>query len=195
MGTTDTPPAPRGTNHTAVTTEEWAGRALHNIVCPTGAAVVIRIPNLAELIRTQLVPSRLMQTAIRELISPGVVPIKASGEAEPGTEAGEASVEWDVDEIGRMLELSEWLVTEMLVEPKLTVEDLRDPARRPPAQDIDMLISIARRDRDWDARGVKIGVFPIDRAATFRRNHGCTADCEACAESGRELSTLDRGGL
>jgi hypothetical protein len=49
-----------------------------------------------------------------------------------------------------------------------------------PAEDQELLIALAERMRDTDARGVVMGVMPLSRLARFRAAHGCGEDCAAC---------------
>jgi hypothetical protein len=59
-----------------------------------------------------------------------------------------------------------------------------------------MVSEIVQRLRVTDARGVRIGVEPLDRWASFREAHGCPdQDCPGCAQLVRELSSVDVGDV
>jgi len=42
----------------------------------------------------------------------------------------------------------------------------------------------------FDAAGVRIGVEPLDAWATFRDEHGCAPDCQACVTARGRLSSV-----
>jgi hypothetical protein len=87
--------------------------------------------------------------------------------------------------------LTKHLVAEALVEPELTVDDLDEV----PEEDLEMLMRIVTGRQTFDAAGVRIGVEPLDAWATFRDEHGCPPDCEACVKARGRLSSvlLDAG--
>lgn len=169
---------------------EWKRRAVHEVTLFSGARVVMRFPNLAFMLEKDAVPSRLLEAALRELTTPGAIPVKEQEEGE----TGDGSIKFDQDMIKQMSELARWLVLQSVVSPKLTPEDL-DPETGIPSEDVDLLISLARRERDRDARGVKLGVEPLERFATFREEHECAEGCEACSRVVARFSTYRTGDV
>jgi len=59
-----------------------------------------------------------------------------------------------------------------------------------PEEDLEMLMRIVTGRQSFDAAGVRIGVEPLDAWATFRDEHECAPDCQACVEARRQLSSL-----
>lgn len=193
---TVTPPAP--TDGAVIAKDAWAERTIHAITCPTGAVVRIRIPDLALLLSADALPEALRVVALEQLLkAPAPAPLVDASdfppdaptpESEARTPAADAAEK--VSKFAALADLYHFLVSWMLVEPAYTPEELgHDSPLRPPAEDMEMLIDIARRDRNTDARGVTIGVEPLKRWATFRRHHECPESCQACAATLQDLST------
>jgi len=89
-----------------------------------------------------------------------------------------------------------FLISRALVDPELSYDELQEGSPvRPPQEDLDLLVEILTRGRDTDAAGVKLGVEPLDRWATFREFHGCEPGCPSCQEVVDALSTSDVGAL
>lgn len=158
--------------------DAWKGRALHTLTCPSGQVVRVRIPNLALLIKNDVLPERLRQVAVQEAINPGQ-PVGQT--AEPGQ-----PVTVDAEAVKQLYDLYEFLVLEMVVEPEITADDLAEL----PQLDLDMLTQIAIRERDMDAAGVRLGVEPISRWEVFRQEHNCSDECPACKGAVAALSTI-----
>ncbi len=186
--------------------EQWAQRKRHNVVLPSGQKAVIEIPMLGPLVLGGAVPDDLAELARTEITHElgllgayaGKVAELAKA-AEPAHESAdgekaEAPPEGLAELTTTFNRLLKWLVSEhVLVEPKLTVEELSD--ERFPLEDLDWLYGVAMRRVDEDALGRRLGVAPLDAFATFRRLHGCTEDCEGCRALLDAFSTADLGAL
>lgn len=174
----------------ATSVEQWKQKGVHQATLTTGAEVSIRIPNLAQLVKHDAIPESLRAAALRE--------ISTDGMHDHATLTRE--------EVGALYQLYEFLVVEMLVDPKLAPpvfemhpkeegsEELvevcvdRGDVEHLPAEDLDLLIALATRQRNTDALGRVLGVMPLSRLATFREEHGCDPGCEACARVQQRLS-------
>ncbi len=174
----------------------WAKRAVHAITLPSGMAVKIRIPNLGQLIKRDMIPQRLQGVALQQILTGAALGPDTAG-AENGA-SPEEKVEAQREMVRGLIELTEWLVVEMVVEPKIELDDL--PGF--PQEDLDMLVSIAQRERDTDALGVRLGVTALSRWEVFRRHHGCEKrevelgageECPDCQAVRGELSTTHMG--
>jgi hypothetical protein len=132
------------------------------------------------LIKGDALPERLRGIAA-ELWQSGSVGDLISGVNEEG------GAQIDNDLLIKLADLRREIAAMALVEPAMTAQDL-DTAEIPP-EDIDMLTQIAMRERDTDARGVKLGVVPLSRFDAFREEHGCPEDCPACKAAAERLST------
>ena len=165
----------------------WKRRAGHNITLPTGVKVRVRFPDVAALIRSDALPQELIHTAFMDKFAPDLLR-QIVGDPEKEREL-----------LANFNDLTDRLAVEMLVEPKLTLEELREL----PQEDLEMLKEIAMRERNTDARGVQLGVVPLDVFATFREAHeGLDAaateghppfpdpGCDACREGMRAFSSL-----
>lgn len=161
----------------------WKNRAVHNVTLPSGAAVKIKIPNLTALIRNDVVPSKLREAAVAEVVSPGR-PLAAAGAPVEGETQGRPTV--DEETVKQLYDLYEFLVCEMLVSPEIKAEDLDEL----PQLDLDMLTQFALRERDVDARGVRLGVAPASRIEAFKEAHNCPDECAECERALESLSTV-----
>jgi hypothetical protein len=148
--------------------------------------VIARIPNVAMLIKADAIPQHLLEVAMRDAMGQPLVPSQ-NGEAAEGEPEPTLSTEL----MKQAVELQEWLVTQMVIEPALEVEDLEEL----PQEDVDMLVAIAQRNRFRDAAGVRLGVMPLDEAERFRHWHKCADGCPACQAWQQEFSSIDVGEL
>lgn len=156
--------------------EQWTALAVHTLHLPSGAIVKAMIPDLSLLMAADAVPDELQGIAMEELMG-SIVAMKIDA---PGVEGEAPTVSLDRDKISQLADLHYWLVAEMLIEPTLTVAELKNPETRPPNPDLEMLTAIATRSIDEDAAGNTIGVMPLSKVARFRQEHGCEADCAHC---------------
>lgn len=161
--------------------ESWGELGIHMVTCPSGALVRIRIPDLSLLLASDSVPGELRQIAMLQISKA----IADGGDADVGKMQ---MPKIDEELIGRLADLHEYLISEMLVEPKVTVDQVASI----PSEDRDMLTQIAGRQRNVDARGISIGIEPIDRWEVWRDTHSCPDDCDHCAEVVGALSSIGR---
>jgi hypothetical protein len=121
----------------------WKKSAYHNVMCPSGARVVIRIPDLPRMIEIGEIPQHLLDAAI------GV--------------AGEPDAKPSIDLIKQQREFTDLLTAAVVHEPKLDATDIPDL----PYEDKEFLVAIATRQRDLDAEGEHIG--GLMKSEKFRR--------------------------
>lgn len=173
-----------------VTPEGWAKLAVHTVTLPSRARVKVRIPDLSLLIAHDAIPENLRGAALQKLMQDFAELQQPAAPAE-GEQAERPSI--DKEKIQQLASLHFFLVSEMLVEPKLTAGELEQAGL--PNEDLELLVQLATRDRDTDALGVVLGVVPLSRFARFREHHGCDESCQACAAVVEELSTRSAGGV
>jgi len=123
----------------------WKKAKVHTITLASGAVVEIQIPNLPELVSAGEFPNHLVEVAINV----------ASGDTKVTPE-----------EIKSQAEFYRNLVTRTVVSPELTLDDVKDL----PFEDIELLSSIATRQRDVDALGLHIA--GLDKSEEWRRFRG-----------------------
>lgn len=158
------------------TTAEWKAAGVHTITVPTGATVRIRIPDLSLLIAEDALPEDLRGSAMEELL--GAV-MGLSVQQPNGDTAGEKpKVTLERDDLKRLGELHYFMVAQMLVEPQVSIEELK--AGGFPNEDLELLTELAMRRRSTDARGKTLGVAPLSRFTLFREVHSCPEDCPHC---------------
>lgn len=121
----------------------WKKANVHTITLPSGTVVKIKLPNLPEMIKGGSFPNALIPIAVKRI----------------------QEEEITADKIIELAEYHRFLVHVMLIDPKVEIEDVPDL----PAADIDMLISIANRERDMDAVGHHLsGLETVDSFKRFR---------------------------
>lgn len=121
----------------------WKKAAHHNIMCPSGARIVIRIPDIPLMIELGEVPQHLLDAAIG---------VASDSEAKPSK-----------DLIIQQREFTDLLTAAVTIEPKLVATDVPDL----PYEDKEFLVAIATRQRDLDAEGEHIG--GLMKSEKFRR--------------------------
>lgn len=179
----------------------WQARATHTITLPSGQRIRIRIPGIGTLLEKGDLPEDLLEMALLELTAEGGATAALAGEL---ANAENGNREKAVERIARYGEFQRHLVCAAVVavetapdafEPlTLTPESLLDGSL--PEDDLAMVAEIVQRLRAHDARGVRIGVEPIDRWATFRESHGCADEgCEGCQKLIDALSSTDVGAV
>lgn len=126
---------------------DWRKAAAHTIQLPSSTWVKIRIPDLSTLVARNLVPDTLKRIAAQAFLR------------DVKLETGVEEAPLNIETLGQLADLNYWLVSWMLVEPEVSAEDVRDL----PAEDLELLVSIAQRETDVDARGVPLGVVPLAR--------------------------------
>lgn len=121
MSTTKTEP-------TTVSLAGWKKAKTHNVLLPSNVRVEIQIPDLAAIIESGDLPQHLLDVAL--------------GVANEGTDIAPTP-----ELIKQQREFTEHLVLKTVVNPKLTADDVKDL----PYEDLEMLVQIATRQRDFDA--------------------------------------------
>jgi hypothetical protein len=171
------------------TKTSWLKSGTHTITTYTGHVIKIKYPNLALMMRIGLIPTHLRATAVK--VAKGEVTTSGAAALGVGEDLAEPEGDEAYEEILRVVELMDLLIAEMVVEPKLSQEDIDAM----PGEDRDLLLAIANRERDVDAAGVRLGVEPLSRWDTFRERHHCTEDCRSCKEVRQFYSSVDLGVL
>lgn len=169
----------------------WAhanDRGPHVAVLPTGSAVKFELADLSMLLRAGRVPEHLRivcQLAVahadgiegyfQDLVQTAII---RGGDAQATIAAA----------IAQGVELSHFLVSEMLVEPKVTPEEVA--AGMFHELDVRMLLEFAERRRDTDAEGNKLGIMLLDpdQWARFRNGPDDAAGAANGGASGDAVS-------
>jgi hypothetical protein len=182
-------------------------RTWHPVTPPSGMSdVEVRIPSLTELIRAEGVPDRLRALALKAAAHPGgmrgvmaeelVDANKQIAEAEDQEKATADLVEKDAglrQALDDVVEIQKHLITQSVRVggELLTIADLDDPDF--PAPDAEWFGAVMLREESYDARGVRLGIEPLDAWGRFRDFHDCGPDCGACAALQDEFSSADLG--
>lgn len=163
----------------------------HVATLPSGTQVTFTIPNSTALLRADMLPDRLAEIAIMAAAYPdgaegymadlGLAAMRDPNEAAKLKEA-----------LRQGLELRDWLVSQMLVDPALTPEEVGSGDY--PQPDIDMLISFAERRTNVDAAGVKLPIQILEELAEFRPESSGDADVEAGGRGEDPVTELVGGG-
>lgn len=128
------------------TKASWKKAAVHEgITLPSGTVVSIKLPNLSLMLKTGNIPNSLVEAAVD------------AQNAVAGKE-----------EISREMIESQWdyyafLISKTVVEPAITEEEVAEI----PAEDVEMLVEFATRQRDIDA--VFRHIAGLDQMDSFRR--------------------------
>lgn len=178
----------------AITADAWT-QTLHHPTLPSGARVVYRDVSLFDLERLDALSSELRELVIREWAHPGTLADLAAAPFKelpdkPTRKQQEKADQASLAVIDRIGEVNLHLVALALVEPQMTVEELR----RIPTPDLEMLSGLINRKIAHDAVGRRVGVVPLDWFRVVTAAHGveCAPDCRACQEAGWTLSTVHR---
>lgn len=124
--------------------DAWKGAKRHTITLPTGTVVDIVLPNLPKMLQAGDVPNSLIRVALDQ------------AQGAPVSE----------ETIREQFDFYKFLVAATVVEPNLSPSDVEDL----PFEDIEMLVAIASRNRDFDAVGHHIG--GLEKQSDFRRFRG-----------------------
>lgn len=173
----------------------WKKRREHHVTLDSGAEVDILFQDLGKLIQGDAVPKELTQIALQQSLAPGEAVRRIFEQVEKGDTEETLKLAKQLDD------LDKWMVSESVVKPKLTREDVDEL----PPGDVEMLCDIIGRRRKTDAKGVFLGVVPLDLFTTFRDLHqgdentghpfGLDSDCGACRAGVELLSDLGEGSL
>ena len=129
---------------TAVTTAAgWKKNRNHEVLCPSGTRIVIRIPDLPALIEAGSIPQHLLDAALGVANDPDTKPT--------------------VELIKQQREFTDVLTALTVVEPKLSETDIPEI----PFEDKEFIVAVATRQRDLDVEGEHIG--GLTKSEKFRR--------------------------
>jgi len=143
---------------------------------PSGLVYKIRPLNLERHALAGSLPGQLRQIALKG--ASGVDEVLGSDEAELLTRGAE------------MRDALDDMVRSVVVEPELPGEDLDIL----PPVDYRWLVRIALGEEDRDGRERRLwGREPLTLWSTFRDEHGCDTDCEACDRMSRPVAEVHRG--
>jgi hypothetical protein len=139
------------------TKTSWKKSAVHEgITLPSGTVVSIKLPNLSLMLRTGNIPNSLVDAAVE------MQNVLGSGNPEITREMIET--QWDY---------YSFLVSKTVVEPQITEEEVAEI----PAEDVEMLVEFATRQRDIDA--VYRHIAGLDTLESFRRFRGISSGPES----------------
>jgi hypothetical protein len=140
-------------------------RGPHVATFPGDIVLRFTIPDSSQLARSGKLPDRLRKVALICAAHPegpdGYMADVAFRAIASGTFEETMS-----EAISAGLEMSSWLLSEMLVEPSFTPEELDAGALSEPVTR--MLLEFAERKRDTDAAGNKLPIITLEAMATFR---------------------------
>lgn len=171
----------------------WRQKAVHTVTAPSGAVLRIRIPGIATLLENGDLPEHLIGLALLDISKPeGAASALREMLDELLDETRRAQV---VAEVGKFAEYQRRIIAAALVEPALSYDEIA--AGDLPEGDLAMVADIVQRLVGTDARGVRIGVEPLDRWARFHHFHGLpeSGDCDGCARFAAEFSSVDVGAV
>jgi hypothetical protein len=169
---------------TPITKEAWARLGEHTITLWSGAEVTIRYPDVVMLIAGESMPEHLRAILLQQL--EGEIMGVAEAGRGPGGEPAMGAPRFNTETLVSYVEVNRWLVSAMLVEPAMTPEETQTI----PPRDFDLILEIGKRERDRDARGVKLGVKRLQDFDSFRHHHACPETCPSCEAVIEELSTI-----
>lgn len=135
----------------------WKKAKTHTVTLPSGVDVEIQIPNLAKMAKGGELPNDLIKHA-------------APATANSGEEPEELTEDQRVKNLTTLAEFQSWLVSVMLVDPKLSPDEVLDVV---PTPDLEVLVELASRRRDMDVVGHHIG--GLEGSADFRKFRGIDA--------------------
>lgn len=154
-------------------------RGPHTASFPSGVDLTFVIPNETQLIRADRLPDHLTELAAYSAAYPGgadaymedvaLAASRSNGDPEAANRLKET--------VQRGLELRDWLIAEMLVDPKVTPEEVA--AGDFPDADIAMLLEFAERRRNTDAAGKRLPIVVLGDFARFRDDGVDRTDGEA----------------
>jgi hypothetical protein len=123
----------------------WKKAAVHQITTSTGVEVEIKLPNLPELVAAGEFPNHLVDVAI-------------------SVASGDRKV--TADDIKAQAEFYRELLARTLVTPEVTPDQVKEI----PFEDVELIASIATRQRDVDALGHHIA--GLDKSEDWRKFRG-----------------------
>lgn len=130
----------------------WKKAGVHTVTLPSGAVVNIRIPNLAQMAKAGELDNDLIQYAVPSL---------------PTDPDEEPTPEQKQENLTKLANFHNWLVSQTLVDPALTPDEVQETV---PTPDLEVLVELASRRRDMDVTGHHIG--GLEASAEFRKFRG-----------------------
>jgi hypothetical protein len=168
----------------------WQQKAVHTVTCPSGQRLRVRLPGIATLLERGELPGSLAGLAVMDVIdelgSAGAI-VKEREERDPAEMVDRLREFADYQRHLARSAIVAFEAGDEWVNVTLTDADMEDL----PEGDLSMVAELVQRLRNTDARGVRIGVEPLDRWNYFREVHGCGPDCPACDQILDEFSTAD----
>lgn len=140
---------------TTTSKSAWKKAGVHTVTLPSASVVKIRIPDLAKMAQTGELDNDLLQYAVPSL---------------PDDVDEEPSPEQKKENLTKLANFHQWLISKTLVEPELTPEEVKDTV---PTPDKEVLVELASRRRDMDAIGHQIGGLEV--SADWRKFRGIEA--------------------
>lgn len=171
----------------------WRQKTVHTVTGPSGATFRIRIPGIAGMLERAELPTHLVGIALLDISHrDGAAAALRELVDDVMSDDGRDKLLGEVKKLG---EYQRRLVAAALVEPELTYDEVASGDY--PEDDLSMVAEIVQRQRGHDARGVRIGVEPLDRWATFHLEHGLgdPDECEQCARTVAALSSVHVGAV
>jgi hypothetical protein len=172
--------------------EAWRNR-VHDAVMPSGIQVTYRDLSLAEWTFLEALPTELLEMALAEWETPGAAmahvrePLRNLKEKPTAKQEKDARAETE-RRLEALTQINREVVAHALVEPRLTVEELREV----PLPDLEMLSLLVHRQLVFDAAGRRVGVAPVETFREVVAAHGlepCDPGCPSCEEARRALAT------
>lgn len=130
------------------TKSAWKKAGVHTVTLPSGFVASIRIPDLAAMAKSGELDNDLLAYAVP-------TPPKPDDE--------EPTPEQKKENLTKLANFHDWLVSHTLVEPKLTPDEVSETV---PTPDKEVLVELASRRRDMDVVGHHIGGLEV--SAEFR---------------------------
>jgi hypothetical protein len=173
--------------------EELRAASVHRVHGYVGRYLV-RFVDLEALIAQDALPERLLGIALREVLGSNEDAKRVAEQIRAGELAEPKKL------VVELIELQRWITLESLVTPTFTLEEVESGEFDP--RDFELLRQIAMRERNTDAKGVFLGVMPLDLFTTFREAHeliggpdwatghpaGLVESCPACQTLERALT-------
>ena len=139
-------------NNKAATKTGWFKAKRHEgVTLPSGTVVTLQLPNLSLMLKTGQLPNGLVEAAV----------------AQQNAVANNREITREM--IENQWDYYAFLVSKTVVEPTISAEEVAEI----PAEDIEMLVEIATRQRDMDA--VYRHLSGLDTQESFRRFRGLAA--------------------
>ncbi len=132
--------------------ESWEDKRYHRgVTLPSGAVVDIKLPDLPALAKAGDIPNELLE---------------ASAKLQKAIDDKDRSA-LTTETLVNLEEFMQYLLPEMVIQPKITAEDVHSKI---PSEDKELLVQFAQRARDLDAVGRHLA--GLEKLAEWRRFRG-----------------------